>query len=97
MGQVAKEFTNDSYAEFIESLKAAGVEISNESELKERLAETQRWHYAFMTLARNGAALGIRFLDRGASHHTASIRKAFQRFEFPGNSDSVFAANLASE
>lgn len=87
----------ESYAEFIESLKAAGVEISNESELKERLAESQRWHYAFMTLARNGAALGIRFLDRGASRHNAMISKAFQRFEFPGNADSVFAANLASD
>ncbi|MEC5388208.1 hypothetical protein VVD49_20910 [Uliginosibacterium sp. H3] len=93
MGQAAKE----SYAEFIDSLKAAGVEISNESELTERLAESQRWHYSFMTLARNGAALGIRFLDRGASRHSASIRKAFQRFEFPGNSDSVFADSLASD
>ena len=93
MGSVAKE----SYAEFIDSLKAAGVEISNEPELKERLAESQRWHYAFMTLARNGAALGIRFFDRGASDRNAMIRKTFQRFEFPGNSDSVFAANLASD
>lgn len=93
MGSLA----NQSYADFIESLKAAGVEISNESELKERLAESQRWHYAFMTLARNGAALGIRFLDRGASRHNAMIRKTFQRFEFPGNADSVFAANLASD
>jgi hypothetical protein len=93
MGNMAE----GSYAEFIDSLKAAGVEISNESELKERLAESQRWHYAFMTLARNGAALGIRFLDRGAKDHATMIHKTFQRFQFPGNADSVFAANLASD
>lgn len=93
MGSLSKE----SYAEFIDSLKAAGVEIANEGELRERLAETERWHYAFMTLARNGAAIGIRFLDRGASRDNASIRGMFERFQFPANADSVFAANLAAD
>lgn len=93
MGSMAE----GSFTEFIDSLKAAGVEISNESELKERLAEAQRWHYAFMTLARNGASLGIRFLDRGASRHNAIIRTTFQRFQFPDNTDSIFAQALASD
>ena len=39
MGSMAE----GSLTEFIDSIKAAGVEISNESELKERLAEAQRW------------------------------------------------------
>ena len=85
------------YAEFIDSLKEAGVEIANEEALRERLAETNRWHYAFMTLARNGAAIGIRFLDRGASRSTQSIRNMFERFHFPANADRVFSASITAD
>ena len=35
-------YCNESYAEFLDSLKAAGVVIRNESEVRERLAESQR-------------------------------------------------------
>lgn len=52
-------YYNGSYAEFLDSLKAAGVVIRNESEVRERLAESQRWRTAFMTLAANGRALGM--------------------------------------
>lgn len=93
MGTLSQE----SYAEFLDSLKAAGVEISNEPELRERLAETSIWRYAFMIMARNGRALGISFMDRGARHNLANIRSTFSRFQFPANSDSVFTASLASD
>ena len=55
--------SNESFDEFLDSLKQAGVAISNERELRERLAEAQRWRYAFATLASNGRSLGIRFQD----------------------------------
>jgi hypothetical protein len=54
-------YYNGSYAEFLDSLKAAGVVIRNESEVRERLAESQRWRTAFMTLAANGRTLGSSF------------------------------------
>ena len=93
MGRLCEE----SYAEFLDSLKAAGVEIANECELRERLAETARWRFAFMTMAQNGKAIGIRFIDHGARQNKARIRRAFARYAFPDNSDSVFAANLAAD
>ena len=45
--------SNESFDEFLDSLKQAGVAISNERELRERLAEAQRWRFAFATLASN--------------------------------------------
>ena len=60
-------YCNESYAEFLDSLKAAGVVIRNESEVRERLAESQRWRSAFMTLAANGRMLGIEFSVAGKS------------------------------
>lgn len=93
MGTLAQE----SYAEFLDSLKDAGVEIGNEPELRERLAETSIWRYAFMIMARNGRAIGIRFMDRGAGRNLGKIRNTFSRFQFPANSDAVFTASLASD
>ena len=64
-------YYNGSYAEFLDSLKAAGVVIRNESEVRERLAESQRHHIGLcgdlpdrtgqrgliqMSLKRNGVA-----------------------------------------
>lgn len=86
-----------SYAEFLDSLKDAGVAITEESSVRERLAETNRWRFAFMTLAANGHSIGIRFIDCGARRNAAKIRKTFARYEFPADADSVFAANLATE
>ena len=62
-------YYNGSYAEFLDSLKAAGVVIRNESEVRERLAESQRWRTAFMTLAANGRTLGIEFSVEGDQRH----------------------------
>ena len=94
MGQLICDQT---YAEFLDSIKAAGVAITNEAELRERLAETWRWRFAFMTLATNGKPLGINFLNKEANQHMDEIRGAFARYEFPADSDAVFASSLASE
>lgn len=88
---------DESYAVFLESLKEAGVAITNEAELRERLAETDLWRFAFMTLARNGKALGISFLNRGASGNFDKVQRAFARYQFPDNAETVFTSNLACE
>jgi len=93
MGSMLKE----SYSEFLDSLKKSGVVITNESELRERLAEAQRWRYAFMTLAANGKSLGIQFLDHGASNNDEQIREAFDDYAFPAESGRAFASKLATD
>lgn len=92
MGSSCKE----SYEEFLDLLKRAGIEISNEAELRERLAESHRWKFAFKTLAANGRQLGIRF-DASSTSNEAEIRKAFAEFEFPESAEAVFAASLKTE
>lgn len=87
---------NESYEEFLDSLKSAGIAISNEESLRERLAETQRWRYAFMSMARNGSAIGIRFVSRESRPDDSAIRSAFARHAFPDSAEAVFAASLAS-
>ncbi len=93
MGQ---QMCDQTYVEFLESIKAAGVAITNENELRERLGETWRWRFAFMTLAANGKSLGIKFLDRDASRHLDEIRGAFARYQFPVNADAQFERSLAA-
>lgn len=90
MGSVS----NESFEEFLDSLKKAGVEITNEQELRERLAEAQRWRFAFTTLASNGRSIGIRFKDSGEGCNEAEIHRAFTAFEFPEKSERIFAASL---
>lgn len=89
--------SNESFEEFLESLKKAGVAISNERELRERLAEAQRWRYAFATLASNGRPLGIRFQDPSEMVTDDDIHRAFARFEFPESTEMAFAASLRSD
>ena len=89
--------SNESFDEFLDSLKQAGVAISNERELRERLAEAQRWRYAFSTLATNGRPLGIRFEEGSASTDRDSIHSTFARFEFPESMEAAFAASLKAE
>ena len=86
--------SNESFEEFLNSLKKAGIAISNEDELRERLAEAQRWRYAFTTLANNGRSLGIRFEDRSAGHNEAEVRRAFAEFAFPERAQASFTASL---
>jgi hypothetical protein len=87
---------NEPFGEFLDSLKNAGVEIINELELRARLAEAQRWRYAFDTLAMNGRSIGIRFADRGAGHNEAEIHRAFAAFQFPEKSEAIFTASIES-
>jgi hypothetical protein len=89
--------SDESFDEFLDSIKQAGIAITNESELRERLAEAQRWRYALATLAANGRALGIRFLDLSAGRNQAQLCNAFARFQFPERLQAAFSANLSPE
>lgn len=93
MGSLSEE----SFEEFLDSLKQAGIAITNEAEVRERLAEAQRWRYAFATLAANGRAIGIRFRDLSAGKNNTQICNALARFQFPEHLQAVFAASLKSE
>jgi hypothetical protein len=93
MGSLSEE----SFDEFLDSLKQAGIAITNEQEVRERLAEAQRWRYAFATLAANGRSIGIRFRDLSAGKNESQISKAFSRFQFPERLHEVFADSLKSE
>lgn len=90
MGSSCKE----SFDEFLALLKKAGIEITNEAELRERLAEAQRWQYAFKTLAANGRQLGIRF---GGTSNEAEIHRAFAEFQLSESTEAVFTASLKSQ
>lgn len=85
---------SDSFDQFLDGLKRAGVRIHRESELRERLAEAQRWHYAFATLAANGESIGIRFEANDGNWNEAAIRRTFSEFLFPDPSPTEFVARL---
>jgi hypothetical protein len=89
--------STESFDEFLDSLKKAGIAVTNEDELRERLAEAQRWRYAFTTLAANGRAIGIRFEDRSAGSNEAQIRSTFAKFQFPERAEAVFTSSLRAE
>ena len=88
--------SNESFDKFLDSLKQAGVAIRNERELRERLAEAQRWRFAFATLASNGRPLGIRFEDSNGVDE-AVIHRALLRFQFPRSMETAFPASLNAE
>ena len=90
MGSSYKE----SYEEFLDLLKQAGIEITNEAELRARLAEANRWRFAFRTLAANGRQIGISFEERGAGSDAAVIQRAFDEFAFPEYDRTVISAAL---
>ena len=92
MGSLSKE----SFEEFLESLKQAGIEIVKEGEVRERLAEVQRWRDAFTTIVSNGSRIGILFKSRDGSINQAKIHSTFAEFQFPEKSEALFAANLKS-
>ena len=85
---------NESFDEFLDSLKQAGVVISNERELRERLAEVQRWRFAFATLASNGSRIGIRFEGQSVGVNEAEIHRAFTQYQLPESLETAFAARL---
>lgn len=86
--------SNESFDDFLDSLKKAGIEITNERELRERLAEAQRWRYAFTTLASNGRSIGICFKEQSAENNKSDIHRAFAEFQFPENAAAIFDASL---
>jgi len=88
--------SNESFEDFLESLKQAGIEIRNEAELRERLAESQRWRFAFMTLAANGRPLGIRFEDHSEGANNDVLRRTLAHFAFSEGYQESFAATLRS-
>ncbi|WP_374240911.1 hypothetical protein [Zoogloea sp.] len=90
-------YYNGSYAEFLDSLKAAGVVIRNESEVRERLAESQRWRTAFMTLAANGRTLGIEFSVEGSQSSAREVKKVLAQHAFPAEKEEAFIAQLTSQ
>jgi hypothetical protein len=85
-------FSTESFDEFLNSLKRLGIVISNELEVRERLAEARRWRYAFTTLANNGRSLGIRFENSNADD--TAIRNTLARFEFPEPAQASLTAAL---
>lgn len=89
--------SSEPYDVFLDSLKRAGIEISNETELRERMAEAQRWRYAFMTLAANGKSLGIRFEDQSAGSNLVELNRTLARFEFSESHRKAFAARLRAD
>ncbi|MES2770422.1 MAG: hypothetical protein V4623_00320 [Pseudomonadota bacterium] len=95
--------STESFDEFLASLKQAGVSISNEVELRERLAEAQRWRFAFKTLASNGRPLGIRFQsaktgnDSTTGVNSADLHRAFAQFKLPESLERAFAASLSAD
>lgn len=93
MGRLSAE----PFDQFLDSLKQAGVAISNEAELRERLAEAQRWRFAFATLARYGRSLGIRFEKAGARVSKIGIHRAFARFGLPESLEISFAAGVLGQ
>ena len=88
---------DESFEQFLDSLKEAGIAIVNEVELRARLAEAQRWRYAFATLAANGKTLGIRFVNHREGANDAQIWNAFARFDFPSQLQAAFASSLKTE
>jgi hypothetical protein len=86
--------SNESFDQFLDSLKKAGITISREAELRERLAEAQRWRFAFQTLAANGKVIGINFEDHSEGRNEAEIARTFNEFKFSENTKAVFSANL---
>ena len=90
MGSLSKE----SFEEFLDSLKQAGIEIVKESEVRERLAEVQRWRDAFTTIASNGSRIGIQFKSRNGFIDLDEIHRTFIKFQFPEQTEALFAASL---
>lgn len=82
---------------FIESLKCAGVAISKEREVIERLEEAREWHYAFTTLVKQGDRIGISFMakpDMKSVELSAELQRVFAQYRFPDLTESIFEARL---
>jgi hypothetical protein len=88
---------DESFEQFLDSIKQAGILISNEPEVRARLAEARRWRHAFMTLVANGKGIGIRFQDMTGGENEAEIADTLTRFQFSAPFQAAFVASLKSE
>ena len=79
--------------QFIHSLKDAGVQISDERQLTERLAEAREWHFAFNTLLAQGKRIGISF-SAPAKPNSEKLQQVFAQYRFSGQTEAAFEASL---
>jgi len=79
--------------QFIQSLKVAGVEISKEQEVIERLEEAREWHFAFTTLVKQGQRIVISFLANPGMK-SAELQRIFAQYKFAEQAEATFEANL---
>ena len=86
--------SNESFDGFLEYLKQAGIEIDNEQNLKQRMAEASQWRYAFRTIAANGNVIGINFHESERGSDCAQIRRTLDRFHFPPGMQDILVASL---
>ena len=84
---------NTESTQFINSLKIAGVAISNEREVIERLEEAREWHYAFTTLVKQGQRIGISFLANPGMQ-SAELQRLFTQYRFADHAEAAFEASL---
>ncbi len=84
----------ESFEEFLETLKQAGIDIINEREVRERLGEVSRWREAFNTIARCSNRIGIAFKSRNGKINKAEIHRAFKAYQLPAQTEAMFTANL---
>jgi hypothetical protein len=84
---------NTESTQFIQSLKVAGVEISKEQEVIERLEEAREWHFAFTTLVKQGQRIGISFLANPGMK-SAELQRIFAQYKFAEQAEATFEANL---
>lgn len=85
--------TNTEATQFIQSLKVAGVAISKEHEVIERLEEAREWHYAFTTLVKQGQRIGISFLAQPGVQ-SAELQRLFAQYRFAEQAEAAFEASL---
>ena len=86
--------SNESFDGFLESLKEAGIEIDNEQNLKQRMAEARQWRYAFRTIAANGNVIGINFHQSENGSDFVQIQRTLDRFHFPPGTQDILVASL---
>jgi len=86
----------DSFEQFLESIKQAGVAIFNEAALRERMAEAHNWRFAFTTMVANGRRVGICFENKDHRADEKKIHRAFKKFKLPQSSEAILANTLNS-
>ena len=84
---------NTESTQFIQSLKVAGVAISNEGEVIERQEEAREWHYAFTTLVKQGQRIGISFLANPGMQ-SVELQRLFAQYKFAEHAEEAFEAHL---